>query len=58
MNCIMKLKNEDNTILSDQVNKQILKLRQKQLELNDSPRTLLGRQLLTASRSTQIIIIF
>lgn len=54
----MKLKNEDNTILSDQVNKQILKLRQKQLELNDSPRTLLGRQLLTASRSTQIIIIF
>ena len=42
---IMKLKYEYNGILSDQVNKQILKLKQKQFELNDKPGKLLARQL-------------
>ncbi len=42
---IMKLKNEYNIILSDQINKQIFKLKQKQFELNDKPGKLLTRQL-------------
>lgn len=39
--CIVTLKNEDNTILSDQVNRP----RQKQFELNDKSGKLLVRQL-------------
>ena len=52
---ITKLKSEYNIILSDQVNKQILKLRQNQFELNDKPDTFLARQLRGSQASRSIL---
>ena len=52
---VMKLKYEYNTILSDQVNKQILKLKQKHFELSDKPGKLLSRQLRGEQASRSIL---
>ena len=52
---VMKLKYEYNTILSEQVNKQILKLKQKHFELSDKPGKLLARQLRGAQANRSIL---
>lgn len=45
LNHVLKLKYEYNSILGDQVNNLLLKLRQKHFELGDKPDKLLARQL-------------
>lgn len=45
LNSIISLRQEYNTILSSQVNKQLSRIKQMQFEIGDKPQKLLARQL-------------